>query len=153
MADKSCTSEVILSGVSLKIGEFRSRILAKPGYFHHTYFFSSLFRILRTRRKIRMARKTTVPPANIKFKLLLLPTGAGDISRTSTEHHTSSLHSHFWVQLSGVSLFMQTDHYGEPTIFGHARTYCADTYYLELCTYINRSYFPETCFWHCYHVY
>ena len=49
-----------------------------------------------------------VPPTNTKFKPLLLPTQTG-MPYTSTEHHISSLHSHFWVQPSSGSAFPQPD--------------------------------------------
>ena len=50
-----------------------------------------------------------VPPTIINFQPLLLPTQAGMPSLTSTECHTSSLHSHLRVQLSAGSAFPQPD--------------------------------------------
>ena len=51
-----------------------------------------------------------VPPTNTKFKHLLLLTQAGIpyTTLTSTEHHISSLHSLFWVQLSSGCPFLLT---------------------------------------------
>ena len=61
-----------------------------------------------------------VPPTNTKFNPLLLPTQAGipyTKSLISTEHHISSLHSHFWVQLSSGSIFLQTNKNGNSYFF------------------------------------
>ena len=51
---------------------------------------------------------------------------------TSTEHHISSLHSHFWVQLSAGSPFLPTDKNGKFLRFLSNIRECGSTLYVGL---------------------
>ena len=65
----------------------------------------------RVRYSLYVGLAHAVPPTNTKFKplLLLTQTGCRTQTLTSTEHHISSLHLHFWVQPSSGSAFPQPD--------------------------------------------
>ena len=74
------------------------------------HIFPSLVYIRECGSTLYVGLQHVVPPTNTKLKPLLLPTQVTQ-TLTSTEHHISSLRSHFWVQLSTVSPFLPTNKY------------------------------------------
>ena len=70
-------------------------------------FFLLFFIIRECGSTLHVGLAHAVPPSNTKFKLITSPSSTWYSYRTqtptSTKHHTSSLHIHFWVPLSAGS--------------------------------------------------
>ena len=74
-----------------------------------TSFSCNLFIIIRKcSSTLYVGLQHAVPPTNTKFKTVLHPTLAG-MPYTNIHKHRTSLHSHFWVQLSARNPFLPPD--------------------------------------------
>ena len=121
-------------------------------------------------RTLYVRLQHVVPPTNTKFKPLFsrLKRVYHTQTFTSTEHHISSLHSHFWFQSTG-SPFLPTDKNWKFLWFLHHNNNSNNNNIKKIVSIIssdeislssahkiciNRKLFSwSTCFWHSYHIY